>query len=82
MGKYAEFAKTCILAACFCIYAVGIATTKMLLLADYYRIFGGTKSSILPIRILSLIALGCMIAVISSPKILARPTFLLLITSP
>lgn len=78
--QYVSFAKTYIPAACF--YAVGIATTKLSLLAFYYRIFSATKSIILPIRILSLIVLGWMIAVVSSPKILVRPKFLLLITSP
>ena len=77
------FAKTYIPAACF--YAVGIAMTKMSLLAFYYRIFKAMKSIVFPICALSFVVLGWMIAVVrfqNTLKILTRPELILLTTLP
>lgn len=60
--QYTSFAKTYIPAACF--YAVGIAMTKMSLLAFYQRIFASRKSIRLPIYVLSFVVSGWMVAVI------------------
>lgn len=83
LEQITNFAKTYIPAACF--YAVGIAMTKMSLLAFYYRIFKAMKSIVFPICALSFFVLGWMIAVVrfqNSLKILTRPMLILLTTSP
>ena len=62
LEQYTSFAKTYIPAACF--YALGIATTKLSLLAFYFRIFKSKESIRIPIYVLSFIVIGWGVSVV------------------